>query len=77
MSWYEFRVRGVLDPATLRAFERLTSEPTRAETVLSGDLDDESAMATVLTRIQDLGLELVSLRRLPGDPGGSVHDPEA
>jgi hypothetical protein len=36
---------------------------------LEGVLADQSALHRVLAQIESLGLELLELRRLPGDPG--------
>ena len=37
------------------------------ETILVGELQDQSALHGVLERIRDLGLNLISLRRIDGD----------
>ena len=76
MSWYEFRLRGRLDAATLAAFGDFTSDTAPVETVLCGRLGDEDDVSGVLARIQDLGLELVALRRLPEDPETTNDDQE-
>jgi hypothetical protein len=46
-------------------FERFGLSPTvvPAETVLSGDLDDQAALQGLLRRIESLGLDLIELRR--------------
>ena len=60
---YEIRIRGVLS-ATLRgAFPGLEAETQGRETVLTGELADQSALHGVLSEIEALGLELLEVRR--------------
>jgi hypothetical protein len=69
---YEVRVDSVLDQAWadwLGGLE-LTSDGTR--TVITGLLPDQPALYGLLTRIGDLGLCLISVRRL--DPGHAGDD---
>lgn len=65
MPWYEFRIVGRLDPATLAAFPGFVSSTEPVETVLVGPVDDSGTVTTVLAEIQNLGLELVEMRQLP------------
>lgn len=65
MPWYEFRIVGRLDPATLAAFPGFVSSIEPVETVLVGPVDDSDTVTTVLAEIQSLGLELVEIRQLP------------
>lgn len=65
MPWYEFRIVGRLDPATLSAFPGFVSSTEPVETVLVGPVDDSDTVTTVLAEIQSLGLELVEMRQLP------------
>jgi hypothetical protein len=61
---YEVRVDSVLDQAWADGFGglELTSDGTR--TVITGLLPDQPALYGLLTRIGDLGLCLISVRRL-------------
>jgi hypothetical protein len=63
---YEIRVRGHLSPAVAASFEGLETQLEPAETVLYGQLKDESTLYGILDRMQALGLELVEVRRLVG-----------
>ena len=61
---YEIRVRGrVADD--LAAALGLAVEVEPVETVLRGTVSDQESLQGVLGRLQDIGLELVELRRLP------------
>jgi len=61
---YEIRVRGRLGELMLGAFPDLEAHIDGHETVLRGVLRDQSALHGVLTQIESLGLELVSVRTL-------------
>ena len=60
---YEIRVRGRLGETLLCAFPSLHARAEGAETVLTGELHDQSALHGVLAQIEALGLELLELRR--------------
>lgn len=58
---YEIRVRGSLDARWLRWFEGLQTEQSQEnETTFRGAMD-QAALHGVLTRIRDLGIELISV----------------
>ncbi len=65
---YEIRVEGLIDDrwSEWLGGMALTHEDNR-ETVLLGELQDQTALQGVLERIRDLGLELISVRRLDGN----------
>jgi hypothetical protein len=69
-TWYEIRVEGHLGDGWSSWLEGLTiyHEAERRDqpacTVLLGPLRDQSALHGVLIKIRDLGLPLVSLRRV-------------
>lgn len=64
---FEIRVSGHLSDRARAAFPEMAVAEVPAETVLSGWSSDGDEMHGILDRIQALGLELVSLRRL-GEP---------
>jgi hypothetical protein len=76
---YEIRIKGRLSDSLLAAFEGLTATVEPVETVLHGPLQDQSSLHGLLDRIQSLGLELVEIRRLPGQadelPAGTDASP--
>jgi hypothetical protein len=51
------------------ALEDFTASVAPAETVMRGELRDQSELHGVLGRIQSLGLELIEVRRLGDGPG--------
>jgi hypothetical protein len=61
---YEIHVRGQVPSDVLDELEHLAVVDEPAVTVLTGVLPDQSALFGVLARLQDLGLELIELRRL-------------
>jgi hypothetical protein len=65
---YTIRIRGRLGATALSAFPTLVSEVERGETVLTGLLEDRSAVFGVLAQIEALGLDLLELRRIPARP---------
>ena len=46
------------------------------ETVLVGELPDEAALHSVLLKVRDLGLPLLSVRRLQRPPRRSARGPK-
>ena len=64
---YEVRVAGVLDGRWAVWFGGLQINGQGEETVISGLLADQPALHGVLTKVRDLGLCLISVRRV--DPG--------
>jgi hypothetical protein len=61
---YEIRVNGVLDGRWADWFGGLHVTSDRTQTVISGVLADQPALHGVLAKVRDLGLCLVSVRRL-------------
>jgi hypothetical protein len=65
---YEIRVDSVLDDQWADWFGGLQLGNDGTQTVIIGMLPDQPALHGLLARIRDLGLCLISLRRLdPGD----------
>jgi hypothetical protein len=65
---YAIRIRGRLGATALSAFPSMVSELKGSETVLTGLLEDRSAVFGVLAQIEALGLELVELRQIRARP---------
>jgi hypothetical protein len=58
------RIKGRLGVTALSAFPTLESEVRAGETLLTGSLEDRSALYGVLAQIEALGLELIEVRRV-------------
>jgi hypothetical protein len=66
---YEIRIKGLVGEAVRAAFEEMHVAVKPVETVVFGEVQDQAALHGLLDRIQELGLELVEVRRFPGGPG--------
>ena len=79
VSAYEVRVSGPVEPETLRDLGVVARGHEGSQTVLYGQIKDESALYGLLTRLRDLGLEVMEVRRSPDidwiDPGNESSDP--
>ena len=64
---YTIRIRGQLGATALSAFPTMVSELKAGETVLTGSLEDRSAVFGVLAQIEALGLELLELRHMTAE----------
>jgi hypothetical protein len=65
---YRIRIRGRLGATALSAFPSMASEVKGSETVLTGLLEDRSALYGVVAQIEALGLELLELRQIQARP---------
>jgi hypothetical protein len=69
---YTIRIRGQLGATALSAFPTMVPELKSGDTVLTGLLEDRSAVFGVVAQIEALGLELLELRQIrtrPKSPG--------
>ncbi len=66
-SHYEIRVEGVLDGRWAAWFEGMQVHNQGEETLIRGLLADQSALHGILIKVRDLGLCLISVRRLDVD----------
>jgi hypothetical protein len=65
---YEIKVEGLIDDLWAEWFNGMAiTYVNNVETILAGELRDQSALHGVLERIRDLGLNLISVRRVDGD----------
>jgi hypothetical protein len=62
---YEIRVDGVLDGRWSEWFQGLQIDNQGGETVLSGTLPDQPALHGILDKVRDLGLSIITVRRIP------------
>ena len=61
---YEIRIEGLVDGRWTEWFDGMTITHESSETILIGELQDQSALHGVLDRVRDLGLNLISVRRI-------------
>jgi hypothetical protein len=61
---YEIRIKGRLSDSVCGAFEDFTAAVKPAETIMRGELRDQSELHGLLEQIQALGLELIEVRRI-------------
>jgi hypothetical protein len=67
---YEIRVEGDLGARWAAWFDGLQVTSEGGQTAIRGPLPDQSALHGVLVKVRDLGLSLISVRRLdPGEDG--------
>ena len=65
---YEIKVEGLVDGLWAEWFDGMTiTYVNNVDTILVGELPDQSALHGVLERIRDLGLNLISIRRIDGN----------
>ena len=65
---YIIRIKGQLGPTALSAFPSMVHQLQGSETVLTGLLQDRSAVFGVLAEVEALGLELLELRQIRPRP---------
>ena len=61
---YTIRIKGRLGATALSAFPTMESEVRARETVLTGSLEDRSAVYGILAQLEALGLEVLELRQI-------------
>ena len=70
---YEIRVAGVLDSRWSAWFGGLQISGQGEETVICGLVADQPALHRLLTKVRDLGLCLISVRRLDSGQAKTRH----
>jgi hypothetical protein len=60
---YKIRVRGRMDDERMARIEEFSDRVAVSETVLCGHLDDQAQLHGMLERLQDMGFELLEVRR--------------
>jgi len=73
--FYTIRVRGRLGATALSAFPSMACELKTGDTVLTGRIEDQSALFGVLAQIEALGLDLLELRRWESPASGEDGSP--
>jgi hypothetical protein len=70
---YMIRVKGRLGATALSAFPSMVATLRDGETVLTGLIEDRSALFGVLGQIEALGLELLEVRQIHTMPTPPAH----
>ena len=73
---YEFRVSGQLSERAQRAvgdFSEMRVVPVPPETVFYGTVTDQAHLHGILAFLESLGLQIVSVNRMPSEPGDSAE----
>ena len=73
-SLYAIRIKGLLGATALSAFPSMAYELVGTETVLTGWLEDRSALFGVIGQIEGLGLELLEVRQVRKGPASCDAD---
>jgi hypothetical protein len=68
MAQYVVRVGGALSDDLLTAFPLLAASVQPVTTVLQGDLPDQVALTSVLDRLDELGVEILEVTKVPARP---------
>ena len=71
---YEFRVAGRLSERAQGAFADMAVNDAPPETIISGNVVDDSHLYGVLALIQNLGLHVVSVNEVPPPPSQVLSD---
>ena len=62
---YLLRIQGTIDPSWSDWFGGFTITPQDGETVLEGEVNHQAALHGILAKINELGLVIISVTRLP------------
>jgi hypothetical protein len=74
LAHYEISIEGVLDEHWTSWFEGFQVTSEGKQTIISGPVTDQPAVHGVLVKVRDLGLCLISVRRLgPNETGKTTR----
>lgn len=63
--YYQIKIKGELDPVWAEWFEGMTlMHDDDGNTVLSGCIIDQTALHSILTKVRDLNLKLISVNEI-------------
>ena len=68
---YQLVIRGELDERFAYLFEGMHMERTEGTTVFAGSVRDQAMLHGLIERIEELGLELLSVQQIATSPPGS------
>lgn len=61
---YQIRLRGILDPSWSDWFDNFTITTQGEETLMEGQVADQAALHGILSKINDLGLAIVTVTQV-------------
>jgi hypothetical protein len=70
MDHYIIRVDGHLSDDAMTAFEGLQATREPVQTILHGELPDQSALAGVLDYLDEIGVVIIEVLKVPADAAG-------
>jgi hypothetical protein len=73
-AMYQLVIRGELDGRFGVLFEGMQMECTEGTTVIAGRVPDQAKLMGLMERIDELGLELLSVQQVAASPPGSPHE---
>jgi hypothetical protein len=62
---YEVRLSGRLSERAQNAFDAMDFRPVPAQTIMFGEMEEQSDLCDLLAQCSAMGIEVVSLHRLP------------
>ena len=71
---YRVVVRGELDERFAYLFEGMNLEQTEGTTLISGRVRDQAQLHGLIERIEELGLELISVQQVDTGESGSPRE---
>jgi hypothetical protein len=74
-QYYEIRIKGHLDKSWTDWFDALEiRHEDNGETLIIGFLPDQAALHGILSRLRDLGIELISVNQVDEASGHTMED---
>ena len=67
---YQIRLRGILDPSWSDWFDNFTITTQDEEPRMEGPVEDQAALHGILSKINDLGLAIVTITQVEGTGNG-------
>lgn len=67
---YQIRVKGILDSSWSDWFDNFSITTQGEETLMEGPVADQAALHGILSRINDLGLAIVTITQVEGTSNG-------
>jgi hypothetical protein len=64
---YAIRLHGALDPSWSDWFDGFSITQQEGETLLEGQVPDQAALHGMLAKINELGLTIISVNKVPAD----------